>query len=179
MGGGASTAAMKRHTAAGLRFIAGETAALTFADDLDRVRARGVEIVADVEAERMARGAEGMTLVRSGDLDPGGLRTALRALGVNTAFDAVAVAVQDHGYSPDGSNRVFRFALWERAVRERRPIGDLFYSDDGRAVGADPPARGGRALPPSSPTARRCWPPTPGRPRSTAHCPTASTMRCS
>jgi len=41
----------------------------------------------------------------------------------------VAVAVQDHGFSPGGSNRVFRFGLWERAVAERRPLGALFYDE--------------------------------------------------
>jgi uncharacterized protein (DUF1786 family) len=46
---------------------------------------------------------------------------------VEPAFAAVAVAVQDHGYAPGGSNRVQRFSLWEQAVGERRRVGDLFY----------------------------------------------------
>ena len=145
MGGGASTEAMKHHLAAGLRFVAGETAALSFADGLERVRARGVEVVSYGEAAEMASAgestngvaaasahaaaaAERITVVRSGDLDPAGLRAALRHLGVAPTFDAVAVAVQDHGFCPHSSNRVFRFSLWEKAVRERRPIGDLFYA---------------------------------------------------
>jgi len=147
MGGGASTEAMKRHTVAGLRFVAGETAALSFADDLERVRTRGVEIVSDSEAAEMASAASGITtasgvaaastrsaaeeritVVRSGDLDSAGLCAALRHLGMDPAFDAVAVAVQDHGFCPHRSNRAFRFSLWEKAVRERRPIGDLFYA---------------------------------------------------
>src|SRR5207237_272539 len=38
------------------------------------------------------------------------LMTALRAFGVSTAFDAVAVAVFDHGAAPPGvSDRRFRF----------------------------------------------------------------------
>ena len=135
MGGGASGTAMKRHLAAGLRFVAGESAALTFADDLDRVRARGVEVVSDAEAAAMAgdaaapaeAAARSVVAVRSGDLDPAGLRAVLDRLGVEPGFDAVCVAVQDHGFSPHGSNRVFRFALWERAVAERRPLADLFY----------------------------------------------------
>ena len=47
----------------------------------------------------------------------------------------MAVAVQDHGYAPGSSNRVLRFSLWEQAVAERRPVGDLFYETD-----AVPPA---------------------------------------
>jgi uncharacterized protein (DUF1786 family) len=129
MGGGACGAAMKRHLAAGQAFVATEEAALTFADDLDKVRALGARIVGDeAAAELAARMPESSVAeVRSGDLDPGALRDALDLLGADPRFDAVAVAVQDHGFSPNSSNRVFRFAFWEAALRERRPIGGLFY----------------------------------------------------
>lgn len=126
MGGGASGSAMKRHLAAGLRFVAGESAARTFADDLDRVRERGVEVVSDEEAAARADAADHVA-VRSGDLDVEGLRDVLRRLGVERHFGVVCVAVQDHGYSPHGSNRAFRFGLWEQAVAERRRLADLFY----------------------------------------------------
>ena len=130
MGGGASGAAMKRHLAAGLRFVAGESAALTFADDLERVRARGVEVVSDAEAATMAAEAESAdgraTAVCSGDLDPAGLQAVLERLGVDPRCDAACVAVQDHGFSPHGSNRAFRFGLWETVVAERRPLAELF-----------------------------------------------------
>jgi uncharacterized protein (DUF1786 family) len=72
--------------------------------------------------------------VRSGDLDPAALRDALDLLGVEPRFDAVAVAVQDHGFAPSGSNRVLRFALWQEALDARRGIGELFY--DAAAVPA-------------------------------------------
>ena len=129
MGGGACGAAMKRHLAAGQAFVATEEAALTFADDLDKVRALGARIVGDAAAAELTARLpeESVAVVRSGDLDPSALRGALDLLGADPRFDAVAVAVQDHGFSPHSSNRVFRFAFWEAAVRERRPIGDLFY----------------------------------------------------
>jgi uncharacterized protein (DUF1786 family) len=129
MGGGPDGAAMKDHLAAGLAFVATEEAALTFADDLDKVRARGARVVGDgALAELRARLPEGTAAdIGAGDLDPARLRAALELLGVQPAFDAVAVAVQDHGYNPGGSNRVFRFAFWREAVRESRPLRDLFY----------------------------------------------------
>ncbi|MGO8683920.1 MAG: DUF1786 domain-containing protein [Thermoleophilia bacterium] len=129
MGGGAVTAAMKAHVGAGHQFVASETAALTFADNLERVRAGGVRVVGDGTVQELLHRLPPQSLVEihSGDLDPAGLRAALAELGVEPLFDAIAVAVQDHGYSPHGSNRVFRFALWERAVREQWRIGDLFY----------------------------------------------------
>ena len=137
MGGGAVTMAMKAHLAAGHAFVATEPAAASFADDLDKVRALGARVVgegaADEVLRRLPKGAAAE--VASGDLDAAALTQALRLLGVEPAFAAVAVAVQDHGYAPGSSNRVLRFRLWELAVEERRLIGDLFYAAD-----AVPPA---------------------------------------
>ena len=129
MGGGPDGSAMKAHLAAGHAFVATEEAARTFADDLDKVRALGARVVGDgAAAELLARLPAGACAhVASGDLDPAGLRGALELLGVEPRFDAVAVAVQDHGFSPGGSNRVFRFAFWRTAVDEGRPLGELFY----------------------------------------------------
>ena len=126
MGGGASTAAMRAHRAAGLPFLTTVPAALSFTDDLQRVLGHGVVLVDDDEAQTAV--ARGGTEVRSGDLDPDGLCDALRRLGVATTFAGGAVAVQDHGFSPHGSNRVFRFGLWQRALTERRRVEELFYT---------------------------------------------------
>jgi len=132
MGGGASGGAMKAHVGAGHQFVATGDAALTFADDPDKVRAAGARVVGDDVARelRSRLPAASLAEVRSGDLDVDGLRQALTRLGVEPAFDVVAVAVQDHGFEPDGSNRVFRFELWRQAVAERRHITDLFYAGE-------------------------------------------------
>jgi uncharacterized protein (DUF1786 family) len=137
MGGGAVAAAMKAHLAAGHAFVATETAASTFADDLDEVRALGARVVGEGAAAEVLRRlpAGAVAEVRSGDIDAPALREALVLLGADPELDAAAVAVQDHGFCPDGSNRVFRFGLWERAVAERLPIRDLFYD-----ATATPPA---------------------------------------
>ena len=130
MGGGADGGAMKAHLAAGHAFVATEEAARTFADDVDKVRALGARVVGEAAAsELLGRLPVGSYVrVRSGDLDTAGLRAALELLGVEPRFDAVAVAVQDHGFSPHSSNRVFRFAFWQTAVNEGRPLGELFYA---------------------------------------------------
>ena len=132
MGGGAVTKAMKAHLAAGHGFVATESAAASFADDLERVRALGARVVSEGAADEVLRRlpAGAADEVASGDLDGAALTQALRLLGVEPAFAAVAVAVQDHGYAPGSSNRVLRFSLWEQAVTERRLIGDLFYETD-------------------------------------------------
>ena len=130
MGGGADGGAMKAHLAAGHALVATEEAARTFADDVDKVRALGARVVGEsTAAELLGRLPAGsFAHVRSGDLDAAGLRDALEMLGVEPRFDAVAVAVQDHGFSPRGSNRVFRFAFWKSAVDEGRLLGELFYA---------------------------------------------------
>ena len=129
MGGGAVTQAMKAHLAAGHAFVATESAASSFADDLDEVRALGARVVGEGAAdEALRRLPEGAAAeVTSGDLDTAALTQALRLVGVEPAFVAVAIAVQDHGYAPGGSNRVLRFSLWQQAVDERRPVGELFF----------------------------------------------------
>ena len=131
MGGGASGIAMKAHLQAGLAFVATEGAALTFADDLDAVRAAGVRVIGEGAAQELRERMPAAALadVRSGDLDVAALRQAVALLGAEPRFDAVALAVQDHGFRPTGSNRVLRFELWEQAVTKRRRVGDLFYEE--------------------------------------------------
>jgi uncharacterized protein (DUF1786 family) len=126
MGGGASTKAMHDHLAAGLAFLATPQAALTFADNVELVRGRGVHVVSEEEARHAVLG--GARSVRSGDVDLSTLLAALTELGVEPAFSGAAVAVQDHGFNPHSSNRAFRFELWERALAERRAIEALFYT---------------------------------------------------
>lgn len=142
MGGGANTRAMKAHTGAGLPFLATQSAARTFDDDLDAVRALGVQIVGDDEAQLLARrgsvssgrGQRPLVALPSGDVDAPALLQALTALGVPTHFDAVAIAAQDHGFCPGSSNRVFRFAMWERAVRDGCALADLFSLTSARSA---------------------------------------------
>ena len=104
MGGGPDHWAVEAHLKAGMRVYATQDAARTFDDDLDRVASMGIRIV---DAPDGAGGARRLELR---DLYVAELMTALRAFGVSTAFDAVAVAVFDHGAAPPGvSDRRFRF----------------------------------------------------------------------
>jgi len=128
MGGGPSTAAMRDHLQAGLPFLATESAALTFADNLERVTGRGLDLVGDDEVAAALRG--GSVEVCSGDLRLPELLDVLARLGVSTDFTGACVAVQDHGFSPHGSNRVLRFELWQQAIDERRLLEALFFAAD-------------------------------------------------
>jgi uncharacterized protein (DUF1786 family) len=104
MGGGPGHWAVEAHLKAGLRVYATPDAARTFDDDLERVEAMGVRMV------DATNGAGAARRVELRDLYAAELMTALRAFGVSTVFDAVAVAVFDHGAAPPGvSDRRFRF----------------------------------------------------------------------
>ncbi len=121
MGGGSSTAAVRRHLGAGLKVFALKGPALTFHDDLEKVEKMGVQIV---EAKpRVKRLAE----VVMKDVDLVSIEKALRLFDV--ALPGVtAVAVQDHGFSPNESNRAFRFKQWLEVLESGRDLDALLYS---------------------------------------------------
>jgi uncharacterized protein (DUF1786 family) len=122
MGGGANTGAIREHLAAGLPVYATPEAAATLHDDPERVRAMGIDI-------RHAPPEDGVVRVRTTDYMEPELRQALSLFGVAYP-DNVAIAVQDHGYSPHRSNRIHRFEL----MRERLEAGDW----DLLSLAADP-----------------------------------------
>ncbi|MSQ33694.1 MAG: pyruvate formate lyase-activating protein [Dehalococcoidia bacterium] len=118
MGGGPSTGAAVGHVRAGLPVYATPQAAVTFDDDLAKVQRLGITLVSEEEA-RGLRDAEHIPLQ---DVDLPAIGRALAAFGVEPAYDALAVAVFDHGNAPpDVSDRVFRFEyLLQRVQRDRR-----------------------------------------------------------
>jgi uncharacterized protein (DUF1786 family) len=120
MGGGASSWAVERHIQAGLKAYATEMAALTFHDNLDQVRARGIRIV-----KFRPKGAESIRLT---DVDLAPLRQALDPFHVQLP-ESSAIAVQDHGFNPRGSNRRLRFQYWENFLASGGRLKDLIYHD--------------------------------------------------
>jgi uncharacterized protein (DUF1786 family) len=100
MGGGASSDAVLAHIAAGLPLTASPSAALTLHNNIDRVRAMGVELADDPPA--------GADVVVTGDLDLPALAAALAPFGISLP-DTIAVAVQDHGFRPGSGNNEVRF----------------------------------------------------------------------
>lgn len=132
MGGGPCHWAVDDHLRAGLAAYATPTAAVTFNDDLEWVeREMGVRLVSDDE---LAALPGDVARVKTGDVDLAAIGRALAAFGVPAAYDALAVAVFDHGAAPpDVSDRVFRF----RYLAERIGGGLLALSF---RRGAVPPA---------------------------------------
>jgi len=130
MGGGPDHWAVEAHLKAGLKVYATPDAARTFDDDLHRVAAMGVRIVDSPE------GANGARQLELRDFYLAELMEALRAFGVSTVFDAVAVAVFDHGAAPPGiSDRRFRFDYLREQVERGTGLEGFGF------LAADIPAR--------------------------------------
>lgn len=111
MGGGPGHWAVEAHLKAGLKVYATPDAARTFDDDLERVAMMGIRVV---DSPAAANGARRLELR---DFYLAEVMEALRAFGVSTVFDAVAVAVFDHGAAPPGvSDRRFRFDYLRKQV---------------------------------------------------------------
>jgi uncharacterized protein (DUF1786 family) len=118
MGGGACSWAVEKHIDAGFEVYATELAALTFHDNLNEVRRRGIRVV-----KTRPRGAES---IRLGDVDLSRLRQALAPFHLEIPAEA-AIAVQDHGFNPHGSNRRLRFQYWENFLASGGRLQDLIY----------------------------------------------------
>src|SRR5512136_1911832 len=108
MGGGSLTEAVMRHLDAELKVFASYSAAATINDDLDKVANMGVSI-----QEEMPLGAQ---KISTGDLDIPALKCAFELFELDLP-NHVAVAVQDHGFSPKRSNRIVRFEHMAEAIR--------------------------------------------------------------
>jgi len=119
MGGGSSSGAVKKHLQAGYKVYATREAALTIKDNLEKVTAQGIELADSAPA--------GCISVEFKDIDISALKKALSLFAVD--FPKVfAFAVQDHGFSPDRSNREFRFEHWQRFLDQGGELSGLTYN---------------------------------------------------
>jgi uncharacterized protein (DUF1786 family) len=124
MGGGGAKHQLKKHTDAGIAAYAVPEAACTIYDDLDRVKDMGVTIISPDEAAKL----KGVDEIKLKDLHLDAIRSALTSFGVDVNFDAVAVAVLDHGEAPKGvSDRTFRFEHLEQVVKDDNRLEAFAY----------------------------------------------------
>ncbi len=136
MGGYHTTNAVWRHLEAGLGVYATERAARTVHDDLDLLVRKGIRI-----AERAPDDAVAIELR---DLDLAKIGKVLGTYDV-TMPATVAVAAQDHGFSPKASNRLFRFEHWRRFLVPGSSLADHIWTTPPdymtrlRAIQADAP----------------------------------------
>jgi uncharacterized protein (DUF1786 family) len=107
MGGGVCAGAAKKHIAEGLAVYATPSAALTFYDNLERVEKMGVVVTDKPPADAVR--------IETGDVDVEAITASLHSFGVEPP-SKWAVAVQDHGYSPEASNREARFKWYREFI---------------------------------------------------------------
>jgi uncharacterized protein (DUF1786 family) len=118
MGGYHTTNAVWAHLQAGLKVYATEVAARTVHDDLDLLRARGI-VVTDAPPRDAVP-------VELRDVDLPRLERTLAGYDV-TIPDTIAIAAQDHGFSPKASNRLFRFEHWRRFLTPGSTLADHIW----------------------------------------------------
>jgi uncharacterized protein (DUF1786 family) len=118
MGGGACTAAVSRHLDAGLAVYATSDAAATISDNLERVEEMGIMVVETAPSSTH--------LIQTGDLDLPSLQRAFELFELSLPAE-VAVAVQDHGFSPHRSNRLVRFEHLAAAIEAGGTIEAFAY----------------------------------------------------
>jgi uncharacterized protein (DUF1786 family) len=120
MGGGSSSQAIRDHLAAGLPVYAQSKAALTIRDDLDQVAQMGIQISDSAPAEAIE--------IKLGDIQEKALAGLFESFGL-VLPDIRLVAVQDHGFAPQESNRRFRFKHWEDFLASGKPLETLLYQN--------------------------------------------------
>ncbi len=127
MGGGPCHWAVNDHLKAGYKVYATPDAARTFDDNLEAVRDEmGVVLVGEDELLRID--AEQITMR---DLDLDAIGSACRAFDAPPEFDALAVAVFDHGNAPPNvSDRRFRFDYLASRLRDGGRLTDLAFARD-------------------------------------------------
>ena len=100
MGGGDVSAALKER-AGDADVVMTASAAQTVHHDPDRVRADGIRIIPDAAAMDV-EAFSGYSRLNLCDVDARRIREIVEGLGVEFAFDVVAVCGQDHGAAPKG-----------------------------------------------------------------------------
>jgi len=118
MGGYHTTNAVWAHLRAGLAVYATETAARTVHDDIELLQSRGIVITADPPKNAVP--------IELRDVDLPRLERTLGAYDV-TLPATIAIAAQDHGFSPKASNRLFRFEHWRRYLVPGSTLADHIW----------------------------------------------------
>jgi uncharacterized protein (DUF1786 family) len=126
MGGGPSAWAAEDHARAGLPVYATPQAARSFNDDLEAVKASGIQVISEDEAKRLPAGVQRIELR---DFDFEAIARALAQFGVRLDdLAAVAVAVFDHGNAPpEVSDRQFRFDYLDERIRAENRLSAFAY----------------------------------------------------
>lgn len=125
-GGGPSAWALEDFLKTGKPVYSTPEAAATFNDDLEQIKALGIELVGPEEIDRV----EG-SHVTLGDLDLEAISAALSAFEESSSVDGYALGCLDHGAAPPNvSDRIFRFDHIRRQVEARNDLLTFAFHPD-------------------------------------------------
>lgn len=129
MGGGPAAWAAEAHARAGLPTYATPEAATTLNDELDKVRALGVQVISEEEVAHLGLDVQPIEMK---DFDFQGIAGTFGRFGVPLEdLDAVAVAVFDHGNAPPGlSDRQFRFDYLDQQIQKQNSLASFAFLPD-------------------------------------------------
>ena len=124
IGGGHLGRAILRHLQKGYRVVMEESAAYSVRNDLDEVKAMGIGVGKKPEADHFQE-------LEIREIDLRQFERFLSNFGENLQVNVIAIALQDHGVSPQGvSDRAFRFENMEKMLRrDNRPESFHFLED--------------------------------------------------
>ncbi len=126
MGGGAISGVL-RQRAQEHEVVMSVSSAATIHHDLEKVRASGIKVVEDREAEAL-RNDPKYNHLSIGDLQMGRLKRIVEGFGVPFSFDIVGVCAQDHGVSEPGMSHLdFRHNIFSAALDENPFPQTLLY----------------------------------------------------
>ena len=127
MGGGKIKNQAVKHIKNGYKVAAEKLAAKTIRDNLEQVSSYGIEIVED-ENNPKYKNYSKITLQ---DVNLKQLSNIISKYDLNFKFDALAIAVQDHGYNKNMGDRDFRFEkIREKLNQPIKPEEYGFLSDE-------------------------------------------------
>ena len=125
MGGAPLKFAIKNHLKKGYNIYMTEKSALSIKDNIDSTKKMGVTIIGDQGDGKGVR-------FETKDIDTAFFEGILNTLGMS--FDDIegfGVSIQDHGFSPNKSNRAFRFDVYKRIIENANFMVDkLFFKED-------------------------------------------------
>jgi uncharacterized protein (DUF1786 family) len=122
MGGGPITMAILNHLKKGHQVVMTETSGKTVRDDLNEVREEGITIVKENEAAALDH-----TRIVSRDVDLEFVFNLVSQVGAPQP-DFIGVAVQDHGFEKDKSDRAFRFEKIKEILEKGAVLEDFLYT---------------------------------------------------
>lgn len=119
MGGGKIKKSILEHMEKGYKVVMEPLCARTIRDDINQVKAIGIEIAEEDKDYR------DYTKITMGDINITKLSEFLLGYDLEFDFDKIAIAVQDHGYNENMGDRDFRFEKIRQKVSE--PISPLKF----------------------------------------------------